>query len=237
VQGIGAGLLGSSSLALINHAYAEPHERRRALGFWAAGASMALAAGPVIGGLLIAGLGWRSIFFINLPIGLAGLYLTRRFVRETPTLRGHSVDLPGQLLAVVALGSLAGGLIEGGRLGFSEPAVVAAFAVAAAAASGFFLVEARTRQPMLPIAMFRRPTFVGLAVLGLLVNICFYGLIFVFSLLFQRQDGYSALQAGLAFLPMTAAIMAANLLTSRIGCGPRGRSWSALCAWRSAVPD
>jgi DHA2 family methylenomycin A resistance protein-like MFS transporter len=211
VQGVGAALLGSCSLALLSHTFAPGRERARALGFWAAGASTALSGGPVVGGLLIAAFGWRSIFFINLPIGLVGLALTLRYAAETPTSPNRGLDVGGQLLAVGALASLAGAMIEAGPHGFANPVVLAGFAVAAVAASLFLLVERRTRRPMLPLALFRSPQFVAPVLVGLLVNVCFYGLIFVFSLLFQVEHGYSALRAGLAFLPMTAAIMAANL--------------------------
>src|SRR5690349_9745499 len=95
VQGVGAAVLVPCSLILLNHAYREPHERARAVGFWAAGASVALSAGPLVGGALIATLGWRAIFFINVPVGLVGIRLALRHARETPPAPGHRVDLPG----------------------------------------------------------------------------------------------------------------------------------------------
>lgn len=215
VQGVGAALLGACSLALINHAFSDETERARAVALWAAGAAVALSAGPVIGGLLIAGLGWRGIFFINLPIGAAGLWLTSRYVAEAASAK-RRFDLSGQMTAMVALGALAWALIEGGAAGFGSLPAVAGLALAAASLAGFLLIEARDSEPMLPLGLFRRPAFAGPAFLGLLVNIAFYGLIFVFSLLFQQQDGYSALAAGLAFLPMTAAVLVANLTTRRL---------------------
>ncbi|HEY1619946.1 MAG TPA: MFS transporter [Streptosporangiaceae bacterium] len=215
VQGAGAALLGACSLALINHAFTDDAGRGRAVAWWAAGASVALSAGPIIGGLLIAALDWRAVFLINLPIGTAGLWLTWRHVPETPTAR-HSFDLGGQATAIIALGALAWALIEGGAAGFASPAVLAAFALAAAGLAAFLVIEARRRDSMLPLGLFRRPAFAAPAFLGLLVNIAFYGLIFVFSLLWQEQDGYSALRTGLAFVPMTASVLVANLVTRRL---------------------
>jgi MFS transporter, DHA2 family, methylenomycin A resistance protein len=231
VQGVGAALLGACSLALLNHAFHDPRERSRAVGLWAAGASTALAAGPVVGGLLIAGVGWRAIFFINLPIGAAGLWLTRRYTSETEP-AGRHVDLPGQLIAVVTLAALAGGLIEGGTVGFTNPLVAAALALAAVGLCGFTRVEARAAQPMLPLGLFRRTAFAAPVWLGLAVNIAFYGLIFLFSLFFQQVQGDSALHAGLAFLPLSGAVLAANLITGPLASviGVRGAILVGLAA-------
>src|SRR6266516_3632386 len=124
VQGLAAAILVPNSLTLLNHAYADPKERGRAVGFWAAGASVALTAGPFVGGVLIALVGWRSIFLVNLPIGAAGLWLAWRYAEETPRLSQREIDLPGQTAAITALGTLAGALIEGGRLGWSHPLVI-----------------------------------------------------------------------------------------------------------------
>jgi DHA2 family methylenomycin A resistance protein-like MFS transporter len=216
VQGAGAALLGACSLTLLSHAFTDTRERARAIAAWAAGAAGALSAGPIIGGLLIAWLGWRAIFFINLPVGAVGLWLTRRYApKAAPS--GRTIDVPGQLTAIAAMSALAWALIDGGTAGFASPPVLAALAVAAVSAAAFISTEARSRAPMLPLPLFRRSAFAGPAFLGLLVNVVFYGLIFVFSLLFQKADGYSALRAGLAFLPMTVAVLAANLSAGRLG--------------------
>jgi MFS transporter, DHA2 family, methylenomycin A resistance protein len=216
VQGVGAAVLTSCSLALLNHAFHDAGQRARAVGLWAAGASAALSAGPVVGGVLVATLGWRSIFFINLPIGLTGMWLAVRHAEETPRSGERGVDVAGQLAAVLALAALAWAMIQGGALGFTNPWVLAGFAIFVLAGGGFWLLEARARQPMLPLSLVARRAVAGPTLVGLLVNIAFYGLIFVFSLLFQRGQGLSALRTGLAFLPMTAAIMAANLTAGRL---------------------
>jgi DHA2 family methylenomycin A resistance protein-like MFS transporter len=124
--------------------------------------------------------------------------------------------LAGQTAAVVTLAAFSGATIEAGPHGFTSTAVLVAYGVAVLSLTTFLWVEARTRQPMLPLPLFRRPDFAGPTTIGLLANVCFYGLIFLFSLFFQVQHGYSALQAGLAFLPMTVAIMGANFLAGKV---------------------
>lgn len=215
IQGVGAAVLSASSLTLLSHAYPGAAERARAVGLWAAGASAALAGGPLLGGLLTAGLGWRSIFFINAPIGLLGGGLCARWSRDTPPSGARGMDLAGQLTAVVSLATLAAATIEGGALGFADPAVLAGFAVALLSGGAFVAIETRAAQPMLALGLFRSPTFSCATAIGLLINVAFYGLIFLLSLFFQRAQQLSSLQTGLAFAPMTATIMLANLLAGR----------------------
>src|ERR1700723_1965784 len=194
VQGLGAAILVPNSLALLSHAYPDEKQRGRAVGIWAAGASLALIAGPLVGGALIALVGWRSIFLVNLPIGLAGLWLSWRYASETTRSREREIDLPGQLTAIAALGCLAGAIIEGGALGWRNAFVIAAFAASAVLAVLFVLRERRAPQPMLPLSLFAHRLFALTSLVGLFVNIAFYGLIFVFSLYFQRVNGLSPLQ-------------------------------------------
>src|ERR1700686_1856225 len=176
-QGLGAAILVPNSLALLSHAYPDEKGRGRAVGIWAAGASMALIAGPLVGGGLIALVGWRSIFLVNLPIGLAGLWLSWRYAAETTRSSQREIDLPGQIAAIACLASLAGATIEGGALGWSNGFVIAGFAVAAALGALFVLQEQRAEQPMLPLWLFRHRLFALTALVGLLVDVAFYGLI------------------------------------------------------------
>jgi len=216
VQGLGAAILVPNSLALLSHAYPDEKARGRAVGIWAAGASSALTAGPLVGGGLIALAGWRWIFFVNLPIGLLGLWLTWRFAAETTRAPQREIDLPGQVAAVAALGSLAGAIIEGGAIGWSHPWVLAGFTAFAVLAVLFVAQERSARQPMLPLTLFGHCMFSVTALTGLLVNIAFYGLIFVFSLYFQRINGWSPFATGLAFVPMLGAVLPVNLLAARV---------------------
>jgi MFS transporter, DHA2 family, methylenomycin A resistance protein len=216
VQGFGAAILVPNSLALLSHAYPDDKARGRAVGIWAAGASLALTAGPLVGGGLIALVGWRSIFLVNLPIGLAGLWLSWRYASETTRSPQREIDLPGQLAAIAALGCLAGAIIEGGSLGWSNGFVIAGFVAAAVLAILFVLQERRASQPMLPLSLFRHRLFALTSMVGLLVNVAFYGLIFVFSLYFQRVNGWSPFATGLAFVPMMGAVLPVNLLAPRL---------------------
>jgi MFS transporter, DHA2 family, methylenomycin A resistance protein len=215
VQGIGAAFLVPNSLALLNHAYPQTKERGWAVGIWAAGASLALTAGPLAGGAIIALVGWRSIFVVNLPIGLVGLWLTWRWANESPRSSGREIDLGGQAAAIGALGCLAGAIIEGGVLGWGDGWVLGGFAAAAIFVVLFIVQESRARQPMLPLSLFENRTFALTSAIGLLVNVAFYGLIFVLSLYFQRVNGLSPLATGLAFLPMMGMVLPANLLAAR----------------------
>ncbi|GAB7001910.1 MAG: DHA2 family methylenomycin A resistance protein-like MFS transporter [Bradyrhizobium sp.] len=216
VQGLAAAILVPNSLALLRHAYADDKARGRAVGVWAAGASLALTAGPFVGGALITLVGWRAIFLVNLPIGLAGLWLAWRFAGETARHQQHRLDLPGQLAAIAALGTLAGALIEGGALGWSSPFVIAGFLLAGVFSVLFVWREARAAQPMLPLSLFSHRMFALTSLVGLLVNVAFYGLIFVLSLYFQQVNRLSAFATGLAFVPMLGAVLPANLIAPRV---------------------
>jgi len=215
IQGIGAAVLVPNSLALLRHAYPDEQARGRAVGIWAAGASLTLTAGPLAGGALIALVGWRSIFLVNLPIGLGALWLTWRYAHETPRAAEHQLDLPGQAAAVGALGALAGAIIEGGARGWGDPWVLASFAVAILLGVLFIMRERRAPQPMLPLRLFRDHLFSLTSLVGLLANIAVYGLIFVLSLYFQQVNGLSPLATGLAFVPMFAVVLPVNLIAPR----------------------
>jgi DHA2 family methylenomycin A resistance protein-like MFS transporter len=216
IQGLAAAILVPNSLALLNHAYPDEKQRGRAVAIWAAGASLALTAGPFVGGGLIALVNWRAIFLVNVPIGLAGLWLSWRYAEETTRSLSREIDLPGQLAAIGALGALAGAIIEGGALGWSHPGVIAAFVAATVLAVLFVRREQNTAQPMLPLSLFANRMFALTSLVGLLVNIAIYGLIFVLSLYFQRINGLSAWQTGLAFVPMMAAVLPVNLIAPRV---------------------
>jgi MFS transporter, DHA2 family, methylenomycin A resistance protein len=197
-----------------------------------AGASAALSGGPVIGGFLIAAFGWRAIFFINVPLGAAGCWLAFRYAAETDRSAARRVDTRGAALATIALAGFAAAVIEAGTYGFTSRWVLAGLGCSLAAAVAFVVAETRTAAPMLPMSLFRRPGFVSPVTIGFLVNVCFYGLIFLFSLLFQDHQRLSPLETGLAFLPMTAAILGANLVSGRVNAaiGPSRAILAGLAA-------
>jgi DHA2 family methylenomycin A resistance protein-like MFS transporter len=216
VQGLGAALLVPNSLALLNHAYRDPAERGRAVGFWAAGASLALTAGPLVGGALIALTGWRAIFLVNLPIGLVGLLLAWRTASETPRAEDREIDLPGQAAAILSLGLAAAAIIEAGTLGWTNVYVLGGLAAAAILGALFVIRERHTEQPMLPLDLFSKWAFSLAAIIGVLVNAAFYGLIFVLSLYFQKLNHWSPFMTGLAFLPMMGIVLPVNIVAPRL---------------------
>jgi DHA2 family methylenomycin A resistance protein-like MFS transporter len=216
IQGIGAAILVPCSLALLSHTFRDEAARARAVGIWAGGAGVALAAGPVIGGVLIAGIGWRSIFFINLPVGLMGIWMTVRYAEETGRPAQQGLDPAGQFLGIAALADLAATIIEGGKRGWTDPLVILGCCLFAVLASGFIAVEKTHRAPLLPLSFFCNRTFTVTTVIGLLINSAFYGLIFVLSLFFQKVQKATPLATGLMFLPPTAIIIAANVIAGRI---------------------
>ena len=158
IQGTGAAALMSCSLALIAHAFPDSRDRRRALGVWGGASGIGLAAGPVLGGILIAALGWRAIFLVNLPIAAAAGALLRRHVGETPRHR-HPLDLPGQILATAGLAALTGGFIIAGSRGWGGSLTLALLVAGIASAGGFAVVERTVDHPMVDPALFRERTF------------------------------------------------------------------------------
>ena len=217
VQGAAAALLVPPSLALITHAAAGDDEARAwAVGWWTAAGGVSIAAGPVIGGLLIGALGWRWVFLVNLPLCLAGAILTLLFVPEAPPRQKRPLDLPGQALAFVALTLLVGAVIEGGHRGWSDPLVLGALVGGLLAVAAFLAVERGSAHPAVPLEVFRNRMVWSAVVVGVSVNFTYYGVIFVLGLFLQRSAGYDVVQAGLAFLPLTATFIAANLLSGRI---------------------
>ncbi|WP_258168427.1 MFS transporter [Paraburkholderia sp. BL21I4N1] len=215
LQGVGSAMLVPCSLALINDAYPLPASRAAAVSLWMGCGGVAMASGPLIGGLLIHLLGWRSIFFVNVPIGLAGIWLAQA-VERTASPGTRHVDLPGQLAGIVALGSVIGVLIEGHRLGWQSAPIVAGIVISGVAWVAFFVIETRTRHPMLPMQFFRNALFSASTWVSMVSAFVFYGMLFTFSLFYQQARGYSALDTGLAFLPMTGMVALGGLLSSRI---------------------
>ncbi|HLJ99253.1 MAG TPA: MFS transporter [Streptosporangiaceae bacterium] len=212
VQGTAAALIMPASLALVRQAFGgSPAERARAIALWTVGGATALAAGPVVGGVLTAAVSWRAIFFVNLPVGMIVLFLSAR--APTSPRRSVPLDWPGQVTLVVALATLTYGVISGGQDGFG-PAAVACLLVAGAAFGAFLAIEARSGHPMVPLGLFRSRTVSVAVAIGFAVNSVFYGVIFVLSLYFQRILGMSALTAGLMFVPMTALLPLANLASA-----------------------
>jgi len=225
-QGAAGALLIPPSLALIAHAaHGDDKARAAAVGWWTAaggdrGRPGSIAAGPVLGGLLVEAVGWRWVFFVNLPLCLIGAVLTQLVAAETPPKPRVPFDLPGQALAVSAVTLLVGGLIEGGHRGWS-PVTLAALVAGLLLALAFVLVERRARHPAMPLSAFaKRPAWTAVVV-GSALNFTYYGLIFVLGLYMLRVLHWAPGKAGIAFLPLTATFVLSNLvsggLVARLG--------------------
>ena len=223
LQGAASALCVPASLALVRAGYADPALRRRAIGLWALISAFGAAAGPVVGGVGVEVWSWRLVFLVNVPIGLVVLVLTTRHVPRGVGIP-RALDRTGQVLAVLTLGTLAVALIEGAHVGL-EPVVVGSAVVCVAAALAFVAVEARVREPMLPLGLFRDATVAGGAVIGVLINFGFYGPLFVLNLYFQNERGMSPLEAGFAALPQVAGIIPGAATSARWSAragGPTG---------------
>lgn len=217
-QGIGAALLVPSSLAILNATHAHDKARlAKAIGWWTAAGGVSIAAGPLIGGMLMLVAGWRSIFWVNVPVCLIGFALTCRVV-PSRTSSGHAghFDLPGLLLSTLALIAFIGAVIEVHALGMSSRVIQAGLVLAFVAGAAFLLVERRVEAPMLPLALFRSMRFSGAVLFGVLANFTYYGVVFVLSFYLQSVRGYTVLQTGLAFLPLTGTAFFSNIAAGRL---------------------
>jgi len=221
VQGVGAAFMMPATLSIITATF-PPKERGAALGIWAGVSAMALAIGPLVGGLITENIGWNWIFYVNVPIGLLGLVAARLIIRESKdTSHEQRLDVPGLVTSGVALFALVYALIEGNSKGWTSPLILGLFALAAASGTAFVLLELHQRLPMFDVKLFRNPTFAGANVVALLVSLAMFGVFFFISLFMQNVLGYSAVRAGVAFLPMTLLIIVvaplAGKMSDRLG--------------------
>ncbi|GAA2156014.1 MFS transporter [Kitasatospora kazusensis] len=214
VQGAAAAAVLPSSLALLRQLLPDPAARTRALALWAAGGGAALSAGPIAGGFLTSLLGWQAIFFVNVPFGLLTVAGLSRAPRSVP--RRTSFDLAGQVSAVVALTGFTFAVIEIAPRGVRSPMVLVPLLVSVAALLWFLRVESTVRSPMVDLRELRSRVFVSCLATGFALNFSFYGILFVFSLVFQQDRGWSPIRTGLSFLPMTALVLVSNILAGRL---------------------
>lgn len=222
-QGVGGALLTPGSLAILEASF-RPDDRARAIGAWSGLTGIAAALGPFLGGWLVDAASWRWIFLINVPISALVVTVTVRHVPESldPGAAGR-LDVPGALLAAVALGALSWGMIAAGDRGWAAPAVLGSLAVGAGGLAAFAAVEARSRWPMMPLGIFRVRQFTAANLVTLAVYAALGGVFFLLVVHLQEALGYSALEAGAASLPITVLMLA---LSSRSGAlahriGPR----------------
>jgi MFS transporter, DHA2 family, methylenomycin A resistance protein len=221
LQAIGGSALLPSTLALITSTFPDRREQAQAIGLWSGVSAMALVAGPLLGGLLTDTLGWRSVFYVNLPVGVLAFAVASRVVAESRNPAGRRLDIPGQLLAILTLGCLTFALIEGNSHGWTSPAILGLLVVGALSLPAFLLVESRRADPMLELRFFRDPSFAGANAIAVLTGFALLGFVFFNTLYFQTVQGWSPLQAGLRTAPNTLMIVLvapfAGRLASRFG--------------------
>lgn len=221
VQGIGASMLNPVALSIIANVFPVTRDRARAVGVWGAVGGLALALGPLLGGVLTQTVGWRSIFWVNLPVGIAAIVLTARFVPESRAPRARAVDTVGQSLIFVFLASILYAVIEGPRLGWDAPRIMGLFVLSGSAAAAFIVYEPRHPEPLLDLRFFRSIPFTAATVLGVSVFASFAGFLFLNALYLEQVRGYSAFKTGLCTLPlalgMTLSAPVAGHLIGRRG--------------------
>lgn len=215
VEGIGAALFMPSSLSLLVFSFPEKRQRTRMLGLWSAIVATAAGLGPTVGGLLVSAFGWQSIFLLNLPIGIAGILLTRRYIAPV---KGRSVKLavPGHVLWILALTAMIFALINGPDLGWTVAPVLVSYVVLAIAAGLLAARERRSESLVMPWKLFLRPGFTGANLVGFFFNFALYGSMFMLSLFLQRARGTGAFLAGIELLPMTIWFPIGNIVYARI---------------------
>src|SRR6188508_1527369 len=206
LQGAGAALMNPATLSIIAATF-PPRERGTAIGIWAGTSALALAIGPLVGGLITEHLEWSWIFFVNIPIGALGIVASFLFIDESRDETHTSLDLPGLGTSALGLFALTYGLIEANTYGWTSARIVGAFVLAAVALASFLVMERRRTNPMLPLDLFRNRTYTGANLVMLLVALAMFGVFFFVSLYMQNILGYSAVEAGAAFLPMTVLIV------------------------------
>jgi EmrB/QacA subfamily drug resistance transporter len=221
VQGIGAALMNPATLSIITATF-PPRQRGTAIGIWAGVSALALAFGPLVGGLLTEKIDWSWIFFINIPIGVLGVLAAGIFIDESKdTSREQRLDLPGLLTSGIGLFALTYGLIETNDHAWGSARVLALFAIAAVSLTLFVLLELHQRLPMLDLSLFRNSTFSGANTVMFLVGLAMFGIFFYNSLFLQNVLGYSAIKTGATFLPMTGLIIliapAAGKVSDHVG--------------------
>jgi len=216
LQGLGAAMLLPGSLSIITATF-HGRERGAAIGIWAAFSGLAIAIGPIVGGLLVEHVSWQSIFFINLPVGVAGLILTSLVVRDSrDASRSRRIDPPGLVTGTAGIFFLVYGLIEGNARGWGDIVIVGSFAVSALLLVAFVRIESRRPSPMLPLSFFRNPTFAASNVVAAAVFFAMFGVTFFLTLYMQNVQGYSPVGAGLRLLPFTVLILFVSPVSGRL---------------------
>jgi EmrB/QacA subfamily drug resistance transporter len=221
VQAVGGSMLNPVAMSIVTNVFTEPKERARAIGWWGGVAGISIAGGPLVGGLLVQAIDWRAVFWINVPVGLAAIFLTHKFVPESKAPHARRFDPVGQVLMILMLGLLVFGIIEAPNHGWGSPMIIGCFAGALVSATALVLYENRHPEPLIDLRFFRSPPFSGAAVVSVCAFLSLGGFLFLNTLYLQEVRDFSPLHAGVALLPMAALMMIFSPLSGRL-IGHRG---------------
>jgi EmrB/QacA subfamily drug resistance transporter len=214
-------MLNPVAMSIVTNVFTEPRERARAIGWWGGVAGVSIASGPLIGGLLVQAIDWRSVFWINIPVGIAAIVLTHRYVPESKAPHPRRLDPVGQVLMILTLGLLVFGIIEAPNHGWGSDLILGCFAGTILAAASLVYFERRHPEPLIDLRFFRSPPFSGAAVVSICTFLSMGGFLFLNTLYLQDVRNFSALHAGVAILPMAALMMVFSPLSGRL-IGHRG---------------
>ena len=221
IQAVGGSMLNPVAMSIITNTFTDPRERARAIGVWGGTVGVSMALGPVVGGLLVGSVGWQSIFWINIPVGLAALVLAGRFIPESKAGKARRIDPVGQVLVITLLASITYGIIEAPAAGWASAQTLACFGLGIAALGTLVRYELRRDEPLIDLRFFRSVPFSGATVIAVSGFASLAGFLFLNTLYLQNALGYSALKAGLFTLPMAAMTVVFGPLSGRI-VGARG---------------
>jgi EmrB/QacA subfamily drug resistance transporter len=223
VQAVGGSMLNPVAMSIVTNVFTEPKERARAIGWWGGVAGVSIAAGPLVGGLLVQTIDWRSIFWINIPVGIAAIVLTQKFVPESKAPHPRRLDPVGQILMILMLGLLVFGIIEAPNHGWGSDLILACFAGSLFCALALVWWESRHPEPLIDLRFFRSPPFSGAAIVSLCTFLSMGGFLFLNTLYLQDVRGYSPLHAGVTLLPTAGLMMVFSPLSGRLIAqrGPR----------------
>jgi len=234
LQGAGAAMFMPSSLSLLTHTFEDERTRIKMFSIWSAMVGASVAVGPLIGGVLVHLFGWRSVFLINLPLGLFGIAMTQLLVPATPK-HERPLSMISHGLGVLILGALSFFLIEGPNLGWLSAPVLSAAVITVMTVLALVHQERRGAHPLLPRALFETSSFTAINVIGFLFNFSMFGLIFLLSLYLQQARGADALQAGSQLAPMMVGIAVGNLLSGRCSARFRMSNVMLVCSGAAAL--
>jgi EmrB/QacA subfamily drug resistance transporter len=205
MQAVGGSMLNPVAMSIIVSVFTEPKQRARAVGVWGSAIGITVAAGPILGGVLVSALGWRSVFWVNVPVGITAILLTQRFVPESKAGHPRAYDPPGQALVVVLFASVIAATIEGPHQGWGSVPIIGLYVLAAVALAGIIAVEPRRAEPLIDLRLFRSVPFSSANAVALAISASLGGFLFLNTLYLQDVRHYSALRAGLMIIPLAFA--------------------------------